>query len=109
LPRIVQVGARTRVPIKALNDAKATLDVSADVLSAAALGGTAGGVGLSLGYRGQAHFRAGYKFQQGQGAGPSVGIGLERGGFSVDIARRFDALSAQLGEPPTYVSIRARF
>ncbi|MCA2995791.1 MAG: hypothetical protein ING97_12715, partial [Gemmatimonas sp.] len=52
---------------------------------------------------------AGYKVQQGQGSGPSVGLGFQRGGFGVDIARRFDALSAQLGEPPTYVSIRARF
>jgi len=109
LPRIIQVGARTRVPVKALEEAKATLDVSADLVNAAALGGTAGGLGVSLGYREQAFFRAGYKFQQGQGAGPSVGFGLQRGGFGVDIARRFDALSAQLGEPPTYVSIRARF
>ena len=109
LPRIIQIGARTRVPVRALTEAKASLDVSADLLRASALGGTAGGVGLSLGYREQAYFRAGYKIQQGQGAGPSVGVGLERGGFAVDIARRFDALSAQLGEPPTYVSIRARF
>lgn len=109
LPRIIQVGARTRVPVRALTEAKASLDVSADLLSASALGGMAGGVGLSLGYREQAYFRAGYKLQQGQGAGPSVGLGLQRGGFGVDIARRFDALSTQLGEPPTYVSIRARF
>lgn len=109
LPRIIQLGARTRLPVKALTAANATLDVSADLLSAAALGGTAGGLGVSLGYREQAFFRAGYKIQQGQGSGPSVGFGLQRGGFGVDIARRFDALAAQLGEPPTYVSIRARF
>jgi hypothetical protein len=109
LPRIIQIGARTRVPVRALTAAKASLEVSADLLRASAIGGTAGGVGLSLGYREQAYVRAGYKVQQGQGAGPSVGVGLQRGGFGVDIARRFDALSSQLGEPPTYVSIRARF
>ena len=27
----------------------------------------------------------------------------------IDLARRFDAASAQLGEPPTYISLRARF
>lgn len=108
-PRVIQVGARTRLPIKALDEAKASLDLSADLLSASALGGAAGGIGFSLGYREQAFFRGGYKFQQGQGAGPSVGVGLQRGSFGVDIARRFDALSSQVGEPPTYVSIRARF
>lgn len=109
LPRIIQVGARTRLPIRALAEARTTVDVSADLLSAAALGGVAGGLGVSLGYREQAFFRVGYKHQQGQGAGPSVGVGLQRGSFGVDIARRFDALSSQVGEPPTYVSIRARF
>lgn len=109
LPRIIQVGARSRLPIKALTEAKASLDVSADLLSASALGGAAGAIGFSLGYREQAFFRAGYKMQQGQGAGPSVGVGFQRGSFGVDIARRFDALSSQLGEPPTYVSLRARF
>ena len=109
LPRVIQVGARVRVPIKALELSKATLDVATDLISAPALGGGAGGIGVALGYREQAFVRAGYKLQQGQGSGPSVGLGFQRGGFGVDIARRFDALSAQLGEPPTYVSIRARF
>jgi hypothetical protein len=109
LPRIIQLGARSRIPVKSLDDAKASLEVAADYLSAAALGGGAGGLGVSLGYREQAFLRGGYKFQRGQGSGPSVGFGFQRGGFGMDIARRFDALSAQLGEPPTYVSLRARF
>lgn len=109
LPRVIQVGARARIPVKSLEASKASLDVSADVLSASALGGSAGGIGLALGYREQAFLRGGYKLQRGQGAGPSVGFGFQRGGFAVDIARRFDALSSQLGEPPTYVSLRARF
>jgi hypothetical protein len=109
LPRVIQVGVRGRIPVKSLNEANASLDVSADLLSASALGGGAGGLGVSLGYKEQAFLRGGYKLQQGQGAGPSVGFGFQRGGFGVDIARRFDALSSQLGEPPTYVSLRARF
>lgn len=109
LPRVIQIGARARVPVKSLEQAKASLEVAADFLNAAALGGGAGGFGASLGYREQAFLRAGYKFQRGQGSGPSVGLGFQRGGFGMDIARRFDALSSQLGEPPTYVSLRARF
>ena len=109
LPRLVQVGARARVPVQALTEAKATLDVSADVVSAAALGGRALGLGAALGYREQAFLRIGYKAQQGQGRGPSVGLGIQRGNIGIDIARRFDALSAQLGDPPTYFSLRARF
>ncbi|MCE2902617.1 MAG: hypothetical protein LXA09_15440, partial [Gemmatimonadetes bacterium] len=60
-------------------------------------------------YLDQAFLRAGYKAQQGQGRGPSIGFGFQRGALGVDIARRFDALSSQLGDPPTYVSLRARF
>jgi hypothetical protein len=109
LPRVIQVGARGRIPVRALDDAKASLEVSADILSASALGGTAAGLGISLGYLDQAFLRAGYKAQQGQGRGPSIGFGFQRGALGVDIARRFDALSSQLGDPPTYVSLRARF
>jgi hypothetical protein len=109
LPRVIQVGARARLPVKALDEAKASLELSADLLSASALGGTAAGLGVSLGYLDQAFLRAGYKAQRGQGRGPSIGFGFQRGGLGVDIARRFDALSSQLGDPPTYVSLRARF
>ena len=109
LPRVMQVGARARIPVRALDEAHASLEVAADVVSASALGGGAGGLGVSLGYRDQAWLRAGYKVQPGQGRGPSIGFGFQRGGLGVDIARRFDALSAQLGDPPTYVSLRARF
>jgi hypothetical protein len=109
LPRVIQVGMRTRLPVRALTEAHASLDLSADVFSSSALGGGAGGIGLSLGYRDMAWLRAGYKKQRGQGSGPSVGFGFERGALGVDIGRRFDALSSQLGDPPTYVSLRARF
>jgi hypothetical protein len=109
LPRLLQFGLRSRIPVSALARTEATLDLSADLHSASALGGVAGGVGATLGYRGLAFLRAGYKAQAGQGRGPSIGFGLERGALVFDIARRFDGLSAQLGDPPTYVSVKARF
>jgi hypothetical protein len=109
LPRIIQVGGKARVPLQSLNEAGASLDVTLDVQSAAALNGAAGGLGLILGYRDVAFLRAGYKLQPGDAKGPSIGLGFQRGGFALDLARRFDAASAQLGEPPTYISLRARF
>ena len=109
LPRIIQVGGKARVPMQSLNDAGASLDVTLDVQSAAALNGAAGGLGLILGYRDVAFLRAGYKLQPGDAKGPSIGLGFQRGEFALDLARRFDTASAQLGEPPTYISLRARF
>lgn len=109
LPRVIQLGGRARLPVHALQQNGATLDVTLDVQSAAALNGAAGGLGLILGYRQVAFLRGGYKLQPGDSKGPSIGFGFERGGFALDLARRFDAASAQLGEPPTYVSLRARF
>jgi hypothetical protein len=109
IPRIIQVGGKARVPMQSLNDAGASLDVTLDVQSAAALNGAAGGLGLILGYRDVAFLRAGYKLQPGDAKGPSIGLGFQRGEFALDLARRFDTASAQLGEPPTYISLRARF
>ncbi len=109
LPRVIQIGGRARIPVAALQQSDATLDVTLDVQSAAALNGAAGGLGVILGYREVAFLRGGYKLQPGDAKGPSLGFGFQRGGFALDLARRFDAASAQLGEPPTYVSLRARF
>ncbi|WP_373061954.1 PorV/PorQ family protein [Gemmatimonas sp.] len=109
LPRVIQIGGMARVPIRSLTAAGASLDVTLDVQSAAALNGAAGGLGVVLGYRDVAFLRGGYKLQPGDAKGPSIGFGFRRGGFALDLARRFDSASAQLGEPPTYVSLRARF
>lgn len=109
LPRLIQLGARARLPIKALDEANASMEVSADLVQSAAAGGGAGGLGVTLGYRNQAFLRGGYVFRAGASGGPAIGFGLQRGGFAVDIARRIETLSTQVGEPPTYVSLRARF
>lgn len=109
LPRIIQIGGKARVPMPSLTAAGASLDVTVDVQSAAALRGAAGGLGITLGYRDVGFLRGGYKLQPGDAKGPSIGFGFQRGGFALDLARRFDAASAQLGEPPTYISLRARF
>ena len=109
LPLVVQAGVSSRLPIASLKTAGASLDVNADVLNADALGGTNIGLGASLGYQDMYFLRAGYKRQKGDGSGPSIGIGIQRGAIGIDLSRRFDRLSADLGETPTYVALRARF
>ena len=109
LPRLMQIGARTRVPVRALEQANASMEVSADLVRSAAVNGSSAALGLTVGYRNQAFLRTGYVFKSGASGGPAIGFGLQRGGFAVDIARRIETLSTQVGEPPTYVSLRARF
>ena len=100
----------SRLPIPALRDAGASLDVSADVIhQTSTFGGTNFGVGAALGYRDVYFLRAGYKQQEGEQSGPSIGIGLLRGAFGLDLSRRFDRLSSTLGTPPTYITLRAAF
>lgn len=58
--------------------------------------------------------RGGYIFRDGGAAtasatGPTVGLGLVAGRLVVDIAREFQGLSVDAGQPPTYVSLRYQF
>ena len=58
--------------------------------------------------------RGGYVFDTGddvgtEAAGPAVGLGLVAGRLTVDIAREFQGLSVDAGQPPTYVTLRFRF
>lgn len=113
LPRVIQFGATSRLPIASVTASGASIDVSADVMRApsAVLSAdeTMFGVGVSLGYKDQYFIRGGYKKQQGDAGGPSFGFGIQRGAFGLDFARRLDRLSSSLGETPTYVALRARF
>lgn len=58
--------------------------------------------------------RGGYVFKDRAGAtaqasGPTVGLGVTAGRFVVDLAREFQGLSVDAGEPPTHLSLRFRF
>lgn len=58
--------------------------------------------------------RGGYVFRDRAGAtaqasGPTVGLGVTAGRFVVDLAREFQGLSVDAGEPPTHLSLRFRF
>lgn len=108
LPRVIQAGAKVRLPIKSLQESGATLDISADVFKSSGLDGQAASLGAVLGYREQLYLRGGYKQQGGGIGGPSLGLGLERGKYGFDVSRRFGGLG-DLGDPPTYISLHARF
>ena len=110
LPRTIQIGAMTRIPVSSLNQAGATLDVSADISQVSNIDASFQALGAALGYREQIFLTAGYKHISGGGGGPSIGFSLQRGAFGLDLSRRFDQLSSQVGQsPPTYVALRARF
>jgi len=55
------------------------------------------------------HLRAGWGTADTEASGPSVGFGITAGKLSFDIARTFEGLSADAGEPPTYFSLRYNF
>jgi hypothetical protein len=70
-------------------------------------------VGAEATWQRRVALRGGYVFREGgapAGAtGPTVGLGLVAGRLMVDIAREFQGLSVDAGQPPTYVSLRYQF
>lgn len=88
--------------------------VSADVQSPVretALGLRVGGEAT---WQERVSLRGGYVFRDSRGlnagtAGPAVGLGVLAGRLRVDIAREFEGLSADAGQPPTYLTLRYRF
>lgn len=66
-------------------------------------------IGATVQYQDRVSFRAGYIAGGGDASGPALGFGVAAGRLSFDIARAFDGLSADAGEPPTYFSLRFVF
>ena len=111
LARVIQVGARVRLPIAALDSNDTSIDISSDVFSSPAYTGPSFRLGASLTYSLDYVLRVGYKTPAGASdnqGGFSIGFGLARAGFGLDFARRFDSTS-DFGKAPTYVSLRLLF
>ena len=66
-------------------------------------------VGTAILYQDRVHMRAGYITGDGDATGPALGFGVVAGRLAFDIARAFDGLSADAGQPPTYFSLRFVF
>jgi hypothetical protein len=67
-------------------------------------------VGTDIVYQNEVHFRAGYVGDNKNNASSaSLGFGIQNGHLVFDIARSFGGLSADAGQPPTYLSLRYLF
>lgn len=113
LPRVVQAGVQTKLPIAGLEKNKTVLEMMGDVLLSPAYKSPSIRVGADLTYQDLYTLRAGYKqlsAVDGGESGLTVGLGLKYNSLRVDLARRFDS-SSGIGEAgaPTYVSLRFVF
>jgi len=110
LPRLVQAGVRTRLPLKSLAEAGASLDVSVDVLRTIETSASSEAIGAVLGYRDQLFLSAGFKHLPNDLSAPTIGFSIQRGAFGFDLSRRFEKLASAGGEPaPTYFSLHFKF
>jgi len=110
LPRSWQVGLSGRVPSAAMREQSLTMDVMADLLGSLANAGVSARVGGVLHYQRKYSLRAGYTLENGERGGAAVGVGVFLSeGMVLDLSRRFGGLSAQAGQPPTYVALRFLF
>jgi hypothetical protein len=112
LPTRVQLGATYRVTTVERYTKDVDLHVTADVIDALPLATPAPRVGADMGWRHRAFVRAGYVFKEytnSEQYGPSIGFGVATGSLSIDLARLFDGFSTEVGQPPTYLSLRYLF
>ncbi|MEX1186687.1 MAG: PorV/PorQ family protein [Gemmatimonadaceae bacterium] len=109
LPRRVQLGAsyRLRFVDRYLTDMD--VRIAGEMDSAPSLEDAGFRFGSAVVYQNRVHLRAGWGTADTEASGPSVGFGITAGKLSFDIARTFEGLSADAGEPPTYFSLRYNF
>jgi hypothetical protein len=114
LPSRWQAGVQYDVPVLGRLSDDVTAQVSGDVLSPLDDLAPAVRLGVEAAWQRRVIVRGGYAFGRqrdplAEAAGPSVGLGLVAGRLVVDIAREFQGLSVDAGQPPTYVTLRFRF
>lgn len=109
LPVRVHAGARYAVGAVDRVVKGGALHIGADLVDRLAFANPSVRGGAEFTYREQFFLRAGYATGSGDVAGAAVGLGVQRGGLSMDLARVFGGFSADLGTPPTHVTLRFRF
>ncbi len=109
LPSRVHLGVQALVPAIAQALPGAELRWAVEVVNRTSFREPAVRLGGELGLQKQLYLRAGYSTGTGDGTGPAFGLGFVRGRLGVDFAREFTGLSADLGEPPTYLTLRVSF
>ncbi len=109
LPRRIQMGASYRLRFIDRYLADMDVRVAGEMDSATSLADRGFRLGTAIVYQNRVHLRAGWGDADTEASGPSVGFGITAGKLSFDIARTFEGLSADAGEPPTYFSLRYNF
>ena len=109
LPTRIQMGVKYRLPPFEVDEERADLHLSADVLAPVGFDSPSARLGAELTWQQTVHLRGGYVFDASERAGPAIGIGVGAGGFVVDLARVFEGFSADAGEAPVYLSLRYLF
>ena len=106
LPTRVHLGASALVPAVAKALAGAELRWFVELVNRTSFNNPAFRVGAELGLQKQLYLRTGYTSGTGIATGPALGLGFVRGRLGLDFARAFGGLSADVGEPPTYLTLR---
>jgi hypothetical protein len=109
LPTRIHFGASYLVPGIEKSIPDADLHLSAEAVSTSSFGATTLRAGGELAYKKQFFIRLGYAGASGDGTGAAIGLGIKRGGLSVDFARGFGGFSSDAGKPPTYLTLRFQF
>ena len=109
LPTRIHLGAQYLVPgiEKSIPDGE--LRVSAEIVENSSLGATAFRAGGELAFKKLFFLRLGVAGGSGDGASAAIGLGVKRGGISMDFARGFGGFSSDAGKPPTYLTLRFQF
>jgi hypothetical protein len=112
LPTRWQLGIGSEVPAVTRYAPGLALRVGGDVVADLEGAAESYRVGGEVQWQRRVTLRGGYVFDAEQATvegGPAVGLGVVAGHLVVDIARQFQGLSVDAGQPPTYVTLRYRF
>lgn len=86
------------------------VNAAASIVTTRGQSGASFRIGSDIVYHDEIHFRAGYVGDaKHDDSSASLGFGIKSGRLIFDIARSFGGLSADAGEPPTYLSLRYVF
>jgi hypothetical protein len=109
LPTRIHLGAQYLVPNIEKSIPDGELRVSAEIVTNSALGSTALLAGGELAFKKLFYLRLGLTGNSGDGTSAAIGLGVKRGGISMDFARGFGGFSSDAGSPPTYLTLRFQF
>lgn len=86
------------------------VNTAASIVTTRGTSGASFRIGTDIVYQDEIHFRAGYVGDnRSNDSSASLGLGIQNGRIVFDIARAFGGLSADAGQPPTYLSLRYLF